>query len=664
MATDFEGNYIGSTTVGDYGLNSDPKPFLKPVVKPAVTPPKAEAPTNQTTLTNASIIEDVIPNLNDKIDKFSKTGSYNDEGGTPRYADDTPIPEPVPKTTLHNPITGESHEYDSVNDKAIIKSLQEQGWEVGQEDIYSKQQRELIESLKASLDAATKQTIDNIESMYDLRRAQLAEINRRQGEGIKQSLTIGGSSRYAQISSQGIIATQETAGLLAISELDQEEKELISQAKAAQESGNFKLLEKQLTLAEDKRKEKQAAAKTLSESIAAENKKIKDSMIQASRDGAIADLMVQGLTDPAEILSMLNYDDKGNLVGDFTSKEVGDAIKNLAPSKDVSDLNADGKMLKFSIEQGWMKEGSTIFDYWKQEALSKKSPAAEKVGNGTGTSMDFAQFSKESVAISMVPATLRNSDAEKEYLFSGIRQGLKEGKSPYEIADTLMGYMITDKSAFSEGMRRYISLASGESKNMAPEIARLINSGQYDLAISKIENEIYTKIKDQNPDTFVSEADTIYVSSTVNDINKLLGEGWSDEVGAFTGTFDSWLSKKFGWGQAKTIKAKLTNLTADLINKRAGSALTETEWERLVAGSVPAFNESPKTWKAKLKELKGNSLTRLNSQRSSFELPTINEKELFNRKLRIPAYSSQNALNNASDPHGLLDNNDPAGLGI
>lgn len=616
-----------------------------------------------TTLSNTNIIENVKPDLTKRIEDFSKTGSYTDTEGTKRYADETPVPDAPQKTTLYNPVTGATQELDNTNDKSTIKSLQDQGWEVGQEDVYSKSTRELIDSMKNSLDASTKRTIDNIEQQFNVRKQQLAEINRRQEEGVKQSLNIGGSSRYAQVSSQGVVSTQETAGLMAISELDAQEKDLINQAKAAQDSGNFQLLEKQLNMAESKRQEKQKAAADLSQKIAEQNKKIKDQMIQASRDGAVSDLISQGVTDPSQLLNVLNYDEKGNMIGDFTAEEIGKTIKNLAPTKDVQDLGTDGNMLKFAKDQGWLPKDATIFDYWKKEAAAKKSPAADKVGNGTGTPQDFAQFSKESIAMSMVPVALRNSDSEKTYLLSGIRQGLKEGKSPYEIADTLMGYMITDKSAFSEGMRKYVSLASGDDKNMAPELARLINGGQYDLAISKIENVIYDKIQKQNPDTFVSEADATYVASKVNSIKKLLGSGWNDEVGAFTGSFSSWLSKKFGYGDANKIKAQLTSLTADLISKRAGSTLTKEEWDRLVAGSVPSFNESPKTWVTKLNELKSNPLTRLNSQRSSFELPTISEKELFDRKLRVPAYSSQSAIDSADDPLEVTGSaNNPLGL--
>ena len=71
------------------------------------------------------------------------------------------------------------------------------------------------------------------------------------------------------------------------------------------------------------------------------------------------------------------------------------------------------------------------------------------------------------------------------------------------------------------------------------------------------------------------------------------------------------------------IKAKITSLTADLIKRRAGSALTEEEWKRLVADSVPLMNESASTFRTKMDELIQNPLDRLNSERMLVALPEM-----------------------------------------
>lgn len=47
---------------------------------------------------------------------------------------------------------------------------------------------------------------------------------------------------------------------------------------------------------------------------------------EASRQGVVADLLNQGVTDPKQIVDAVNYDDKGNKIGDFTISEVQNRI--------------------------------------------------------------------------------------------------------------------------------------------------------------------------------------------------------------------------------------------------------------------------------------------------------------------------------------------------
>ena len=335
----------------------------------------------------------------------------------------------------------------------------------------------------------------------------------------------------------------------------------------------------------------------------------------------------------------------------------------LPENKVTTDLGPDGKIFSFAKQQGWIPEGATIFDFWKKEAAAKKSPTADSVGYGAGTPDDYKQFSRENIALSVIPAQLKNSENELKRLLTGIRSGLNSGKNPYEIADNLMGYMVESPSAFSEGMRKYISIADLTPTQIG-EMGRLINAGQNDKAISIIENSVYEKARQQQGEKFVSEADVTYVKQKADEIEKLLGEGWANEVGAFTGSFSNFLSRKFGIGQSTQIKAKITNIAADLANRRGGSAITEEEWDRLIGPNVPALNDNATTFKEKLRELVDDPLARLNSERVSFSLPELDTKTLLNRNLRIPAYSSLSAF----DPMGINDvstknlDNDPLNL--
>ena len=152
--------------------------------------------------------------------------------------------------------------------------------------------------------------------------------------------------------------------------------------------------------------------------------------------------------------------------------------------------------------------------------------------------------------------------------------------------------------------------------------------------------EIYAR----DAQDFIPENDIGYVGNKVNEIDKLLGQGWSNEVGAFTGSFSGWISKKFGIGQAAKIKAKITSLTADMVNKRAGSALTEEEWKRLISANVPSLSDSGKTVKDKLQELIDDNLLKHNSLRELVSLPRLSWEQIKTPELRVPLYLSRSAL--------------------
>ncbi len=80
--------------------------------------------------------------------------------------------------------------------------------------------------------------------------------------------------------------------------------------------------------------------------------------------------MSQGVTDPNEIMNVLN--ESG---GDFTSKEIGDALKVLNPSDSLSGLSADYKTYNYlkSIKDPSIK-GMTYFDFQAAVSNAQRKP--------------------------------------------------------------------------------------------------------------------------------------------------------------------------------------------------------------------------------------------------------------------------------------------------
>ena len=639
---------------------------------------------NQTTLSNANVIEKVIPDLKDRAKKLSETGQYSDEQGIPRYADGEQIPEPSIPTTLFNPITGESRTLQPA-EKDTVKSLKEQGWEVGQENVYDKQQRELFDSLKSQLDASTKRQISAIEQQYSVRKAQQAEIDRRAKEGINQSLLLGGSSRYAQLSSTGIIQAKETASLLAISQLDAEEKELINATLAAQETGNYKLMEKKLEMAEKKRAEKQAETEKLSKAIADENTKLKETKRLLDIGDAVSVSLSGGLVGSNEIYQTLA---KAGL--DATPKEIKEAMESLTlGKKNEQDLKSDFGLFTYYKENNKLppniakieNEGQQYASWINYMGLAKdgKLGQAGQVGGvasssiklGVGASTPIQeQLIRDRMFVQFQPLFNKGvlSESDRKIIDEKIARYREAGMSEGEILSIFAGLPSDVKTPYNKKLVEIataITPTTDAHRELINKIGISLRNNNPTTAIRIVENSAIQRALDQkviNADSFVTEDDVRYIKNKTDDITKLLGEGWTNEVGAFTGNFNKWLSTKFGWNDARKVRAKLGSLTSDMINKRAGSALTETEWERLIEPNIPQFNESARSWASKLLELQDNALERYNSGRSVAVLPEVNFDQLDLNK-RLELYKSSDIGESSYGSYNDLDNIPTSGGG-
>jgi len=335
-------------------------------------------------ISSANIEENVKPDLDEKVKTFSKTGSYVDDEGTERYADDTVKEEKDEDEAYLEALAAFNKKFGrKANDATGIKKVagggldttgafDEEGNVIGgsrvptaeeeEEEESDKEEQALIEKAREKLDADTKRMIDDIKTRYDLRRQQQAEINRRSEAAISNTLLMSGSSRYAQLSSTGVMRAKEMAGLREIMELDAEEKSLINQALQAQSEGEYKLLEKQLSLAEEKRKAKQAKAKELNDKIKEDNDKLKETKRTMDISAEISRLNNEGLTDTGDIFDQMK-------VGGFdaTLEEIDKINKILNPSDEVKDAlegtSTDYKTYKSMLEAGEIPKDWDYFDF-------------------------------------------------------------------------------------------------------------------------------------------------------------------------------------------------------------------------------------------------------------------------------------------------------------
>lgn len=310
-----------------------PQPVPKPPTYGSVTPGETpKKPVEPAVVSSSNITDNVAPKNAQMLQQLSNKGMYVSEDGFTRYADGTMAPAPVGAESADNGAwTADGKTYGAAPQY------------VTGDDEESQKFNELLGGLKSSLDSSTKRQVDAIEQQHSILSGIQQDANARAGSAREHALltaggSTGGTSRYAPFSASGTVLAETSFGLQQIAALDAKENAALAQVYAAQESGNQQIMDKALAAVQDSRKRKQDAAQKI---IDANQKRIdaaNEQQIQASRDGAVADLVQQGVTDPAQILDVLNYHEDGTLVGDFTAEEIGKTLKNIVDSTGANGI--------------------------------------------------------------------------------------------------------------------------------------------------------------------------------------------------------------------------------------------------------------------------------------------------------------------------------------
>ena len=307
---------------------------------------KSSAPvTEPTIITDTTIREETIPQINDKVKKLSETGQYYDSVGNTYNADGS-----LAETETSDPRTTEA---DELNESASEDTQM----------IF-----DTLNSLRKQTDADTARQIKALKAQTDVRERQLTEINRREELSSDTSLLRGGSSRYTD-SATGISAAKQREGIMELAALDAEEQAAIAELKAAQSAQNYRTAESLIEKVETLRKEKVSKAVKLAEDAATENKLLLESMKKQSRETAIASLFQQGITDPATMFTMLS--EAGS---DISIKEIADTLKLIDPAEDLKGLSGDYQTFAYMQKTGQIPEDWSLFDYQAAIANAKRAP--------------------------------------------------------------------------------------------------------------------------------------------------------------------------------------------------------------------------------------------------------------------------------------------------
>ena len=374
-----------------------------------------------------------------------------------------------------------------------------------------------------------------------------------------------------------------------------------------------------------------------------ENKKVAMEKTRYIKDTAVAELLSQGFGDKVEMLKFLNQSGIS-----MTAKELDESIKALAaesPQKDAEKLVGESQnyvslskmgLLPTSISSLPQEQQLGAYLNWIESIQKSKSASASgKTPEGVMTS---DQFTKEQIALAAIPTQLRNSDTELKRYLEGIRLGLKEGKTPYQISDELIGYKITLPNEFSDTMRQYISLANFGNSEIG-NMARMINAGNEVGAMTLVENKLLQNQKTLDPDGYVGESTARYYAEKVQEIkNEIDNAGLTDKIGPIEGTLSN-VFGKLSPREAQKIRSKVTSLVSEMRNHLAGTAVTESE-KKYLEPLIASLSDKKGVFINKIDEIQNNSITKHNTVRESAGLPTVDVATLLNKEARVSKYTS------------------------
>jgi len=259
-----------------------------------------------------STIKDIQGKLDTKMESYAKPPE--------------PVQPPPPAETTPESMLTEKTDQQRANEAQKVEIT-------GFYDTQVSDFKNFANQMMQTSDSATQGVIQGLTSQFEQRRTELLDLNRRQQALVTTSQMRSGGSKYTPEISQGVIGTEEAAGISRLNSLEQSYRQAVAEAQAAGQQKKFELMYKTWEKVNELDTKRREELKELQKTVDERNAKIREKLNEAIRDSAIADLFAHGVTDVYEALDYLNFDDKGNQVGDFTAKEVAEAYGRLNPDR-------------------------------------------------------------------------------------------------------------------------------------------------------------------------------------------------------------------------------------------------------------------------------------------------------------------------------------------
>lgn len=347
-------------------------------------------------------------------------------------------------------------------------------------------------------DAFLADSIANIMADYQGRKSELEKANASLLGSLTTTGNRYGTARYVPEVNKSLLGVEERAGIQKLADLATQAQGLVLQAKQAAQSGKFEMLSQYMGELDKKRTEQTAAAEKLATAKAKSEEERNKRLHQVSVDNSINGLLLQGMTDPKQILDMMNYDDNGNLVGDVTADEVKKALDNLT----TTDPNAKNiyEIQKAAWESGKPKEVLAAIGK-SRNATEAFQAAGEFIPKATGDLGDLQAINAERKAAGKPLIGVEEYFAEK-------RRYEEEKDAKKRAAELNFGGLNPKQSAIvtkinsefeNSPIAKNFVMVQEKLQNMRQNIGR--GDGATDIAV------IYDLMKSLDPTSVVREAE-------------------------------------------------------------------------------------------------------------------------------------------------------------
>lgn len=518
------------------------------------------------------------------------------------------------------------------------------------------------------IDAENDPMIQSIKDTFARRINEMGQTN----EAMLQQTNISGiktnMSRYASQIQQGFVSKEVTNGMNRISELESQKLNAIELAKQALKStakDRWSTFSSYMDTASKAYNDKVSAVKELYTTIRdaetlAEEKKYNDLKMQQLQQEILqknVDSYASGFVDFDENGDILMADkaelEKFAQESGISYEQLVGAVRNKA--HELSKLSSEDRLQELQIAKAQRDLLGETTAEW-QDAINNgwttaKTPLeylAEKkqAEKGGTTPLNETGLSRDSLILRLgkqVYGTLI-SDKEREFLSTMIDKGLKQGITENELVDTVLGFnIVTGNKQLANNLKQVLLQAPSE-KGLAGfdmvGLSRLLNEGKDAEAIRKVELAVLEQARKSDPDGFVGESTVKSQVTKANDLQSFIEGLNKNPIGVVEGSFTKWIKKNFRGENEQSILSKTTSLVAEMRNALSGTAVTESE-KAFLAPLIPELNDTPDNFMKKLDALKEKGLFELNSFRTTFGMPELDEKSLLNMDERINKYSTK-----------------------